>query len=94
MIERSGSARESHVVELASNDGYLLQYFRERQIPVLGIEPAANVAKVALQKGIPTLVEFFGRETATSLAGESSADLLLATTCSRTCPTSTISSPA
>jgi hypothetical protein len=64
-------------VEIASNDGYLLQFFHERQIPVLGIEPAANVAKVALQKGIPTLVEFFGQETARSLASESAADLLL-----------------
>jgi SAM-dependent methyltransferase len=77
MIERLGLGESSHVVEIASNDGYLLQFFHERQIPVLGIEPAANVAKVALQKGIPTLVEFFGRETASSLAGESSADLLL-----------------
>jgi SAM-dependent methyltransferase len=68
---------ESHVVEIASNDGYLLQYFRERQIPVLGIEPAANVAKLALQKGIPTLVEFFGERTACSLAPDSAADLLL-----------------
>ena len=77
MIERLNLSESSHVVELASNDGYLLQYFRERQIPVLGIEPAANVAKVALQKGIPTLVEFFGVQTAQSLVGESSADLLL-----------------
>ncbi|HWF74973.1 MAG TPA: class I SAM-dependent methyltransferase [Solirubrobacteraceae bacterium] len=77
MIERLRLGPESHVVELASNDGYLLQYFHERQIPVLGIEPAANVAKVALQKGIPTLVEFFGAETAASLAPESCADLLL-----------------
>ncbi len=77
MIERFGLDHQSHVVELASNDGYLLQYFRDRQVPVLGIEPAANVAKVALQKGIPTLVEFFGRETARSLATDSSADLLL-----------------
>jgi SAM-dependent methyltransferase len=77
MIERLGLGPASHVVELASNDGYLLQFFHDRQIPVLGIEPAANVAKVALQKGIPTLVEFFGRETARSLARESSADLLL-----------------
>jgi SAM-dependent methyltransferase len=77
MIERLGLGPESHVVELASNDGYLLQFFHDRQIPVLGIEPAANVAKVALQKGIPTLVEFFGRETARSLARDSSADLLL-----------------
>jgi SAM-dependent methyltransferase len=77
MIDRFGLNGASHVVEIASNDGYLLQYFHERHISVLGIEPAANVAKVALQKGIPTLVEFFGQETATSLAGESSADLLL-----------------
>jgi SAM-dependent methyltransferase len=77
MIARLNLGGDSHVVEIASNDGYLLQFFHERQIPVLGIEPAANVAKVALQKGIPTLVEFFGRETARSLAGESAADLLL-----------------
>lgn len=77
MIERLGLGADSHVVEIASNDGYLLQFFHDRQIPVLGIEPAANVAKVALQKGIPTLVEFFGRETASSLASESAADLLL-----------------
>ncbi len=77
MIERLGLDESSHVVEIASNDGYLLQFFHERQIPVLGIEPAANVAKVALQKGIPTLVEFFGVQTAQSLAEESAADLLL-----------------
>jgi len=77
MVQRLGLDGASHVVEIASNDGYLLQFFHDRQIPVLGIEPAANVAKVALQKGIPTLVEFFGRDTASSLAGESSADLLL-----------------
>ncbi|MGP0050360.1 MAG: methyltransferase domain-containing protein [Solirubrobacteraceae bacterium] len=77
MIERLGLGTASHVVELASNDGYLLQYFREHQIPVLGVEPAANVAKVALQKGVPTLVEFFGRETARSLAADSAADLLI-----------------
>jgi 2-polyprenyl-3-methyl-5-hydroxy-6-metoxy-1,4-benzoquinol methylase len=77
MVARLGLDGDSHVVEIASNDGYLLQFFHDRQIPVLGIEPAANVAKVALQKGIPTLVEFFGRETANSLAGESAADLLV-----------------
>jgi SAM-dependent methyltransferase len=77
MIERLGLGPSSHVIEIASNDGYLLQFFHERQIPVLGIEPAANVAKVALQKGIPTLVEFFGVKTAGSLAVESAADLLL-----------------
>src|ERR1019366_8006460 len=53
MVERLALDESSHVVEIASNDGYLLQFFHERQIPVLGIEPAANVAKVALQKGIP-----------------------------------------
>src|ERR1039458_3520422 len=77
MIERLGLGVGSHVVEIASNDGYLLQFFRDRQIPVLGIEPAANVAEVAVEKGIPTLVEFFGQETALSLVGESPADLLL-----------------
>ncbi len=77
MVRRLGLAEHSQVVELASNDGYLLQYFRARGIPVLGIEPAANVAAVALRRGIPTLVEFFGRRTATSLAWESPADLLV-----------------
>jgi SAM-dependent methyltransferase len=77
MMRRLDLNGNSHIVEIASNDGYLLQFFHERQIPVLGIEPAANVAKVALQKGIPTLVEFFGRDTASSLAAESAADLLL-----------------
>lgn len=77
MIDGLALGSESHVVELASNDGYLLQYFHERQIPVLGIEPAANVAKLALQKGIPTLVEFFGERTAATLVPDSAADLLL-----------------
>ncbi|HEY2718761.1 MAG TPA: class I SAM-dependent methyltransferase [Solirubrobacteraceae bacterium] len=77
MIERLGLDEHSQVVELASNDGYLLQFFRERQISVLGIEPAANVAEVAKEKGIPTVVEFFGEDVARSLAGESAADLLL-----------------
>jgi SAM-dependent methyltransferase len=77
MVHWLDLGEDSHVVELASNDGYLLQYFRERRIPVLGVEPAANVAKVALQKGIPTLVEFFGCELATSLMPKSAADLLL-----------------
>jgi C-methyltransferase C-terminal domain/Putative zinc binding domain/Methyltransferase domain len=77
MIERLGLGERSRVVELASNDGYLLQYFHERRIPVMGVEPAANVAKSALQKGIPTLVEFFSRETARSLAAVAGADLLV-----------------
>ena len=77
MLERFDLNESSHVVELASNDGYLLQYFAERGVPVLGIEPAGNVAKVAIQKGIPTLVEFFGVDTARSLADESKACLLI-----------------
>jgi SAM-dependent methyltransferase len=77
MIETLGLGEHSHVVELASNDGYLLQYFQERGIPVLGVEPAANVAEVALGKGIPTRVAFFGRDMARSLAVERRADLLL-----------------
>ena len=51
------------VVEVASNDGYLLQYFVRQNIPVLGIEPAGNVAKVATEKGVPTLVRFFRHRT-------------------------------
>jgi len=70
--------RNSFVVEIASNDGYLLQYFSERGISVLGIEPARNVAEVARKKGIPTETLFFGTETAKQLASEGKrADLLL-----------------
>jgi hypothetical protein len=78
MTERFGLGPKSHVVEVASNDGYLLQYFVARQIPCLGIEPAANVARVAEEKGVPTLVKFFGVETAKALVAEGKrADLLL-----------------
>jgi SAM-dependent methyltransferase len=77
MIDRLSLDGDSKVVEIASNDGYLLQFFRDRQISVLGIEPAANVAEVAVEKGIPTVVEFFGEDVARKLAGEASADLLL-----------------
>jgi SAM-dependent methyltransferase len=76
-IERFGLDGGSHVVELASNDGYLLQYFVERDIPVLGIEPAANVAEVAREKGIRTMVKFFGRATAREVAAMMNADLLI-----------------
>ncbi len=70
--------RNSFVVEIASNDGYLLQYFAEKGIPVLGIEPARNVAEVAKQKGVPTEIVFFGTQTARRLASEGKhADLLL-----------------
>src|SRR6185437_1952905 len=68
----------SLVIELASNDGYLLQYFVERDIPVLGIEPAANVATVAEERGIETLVEFFGAGLAAKLvSGGLRADLVI-----------------
>jgi hypothetical protein len=78
MVRLFGLNRKSLVVELASNDGYLLQNFVNLSIPTLGIEPAANVAEVAIFKGVPTLVKFFGRETASELAAEGKlADLLL-----------------
>jgi SAM-dependent methyltransferase len=79
MTSRFGLGAKSFVVEVASNDGYLLQYFVERNIPVLGIEPAANVAKVAVeQKKVPTLVKFFGAELARELAAKGqAADLVL-----------------
>ncbi|SJM90443.1 Methyltransferase family protein [Crenothrix polyspora] len=78
MVENYGINAESLVVELASNDGYLLQYFVEKSIPVLGIEPAKNVAKVAIEKGIPTIVEFFGEKLAEDLVSKGKqADLVL-----------------
>jgi hypothetical protein len=68
----------STVVEIASNDGYLLQNFKRAGIPVLGIEPAANVAAVAIERGIPSRVVFFGTETAQALNAEGvAADLLI-----------------
>jgi SAM-dependent methyltransferase len=77
MSQRFGLDASSFVVEVASNDGYLLQYFVEQAIPCLGIEPAANVAKVAVEKGVPTLVEFFGRDLAHRLVDQGkSADLI------------------
>jgi SAM-dependent methyltransferase len=78
MATTFGLGSASSVVELASNDGYLLQYFVEKKISVLGIEPAANVAKVAIEKGVPTLVRFFGTELAQELADSNQRpDLLL-----------------
>ena len=78
MQSRFDLNQQSFVVEVASNDGYLLQYFVKRDVPVLGIEPAANVAKVAVEKGVPTLVQFFGTKLAQQLASEGrSADLVL-----------------
>jgi hypothetical protein len=78
MKGRFGFNERSLVVELASNDGYLLQYFKEKNIPVLGVEPTANTAKVAIEKGIDTVIDFFGVRLATKLASEGrKADLLL-----------------
>jgi SAM-dependent methyltransferase len=79
MTDRFGFNEESQIVEIASNDGYLLQHFKARGIPVLGVEPAANVAKVAWEeRGIPSVVKFFGVETARELVADGkSADLLM-----------------
>ncbi len=77
MVERLALDSDSHVIEIASNDGYLLQYLVARGVPVLGVEPAANVAKVAEERGVPTLVAFFGVETARRLVAEGrGADLI------------------
>ena len=78
MVERFGFGGASKVVEIASNDGYLLQHFVAMNIPVLGIEPAANVARAAIEKGVPSVVEFMGRKTAAKIGSErGKADLLL-----------------
>src|SRR5215813_2149449 len=76
--ERLGLNDGSLVVELASNDGYLLQYFVRKNIPALGVEPAANVARVAQEKGVTTLVKFFGCQTAREMvANGAAADLVI-----------------
>ena len=67
MSERFGLGGLSQVVEIASNDGYLLQYFVAKGVPVLGVEPAANAARIAEDRKVPTEVAFFGRETTTAL---------------------------
>jgi hypothetical protein len=77
-VERFQLDQQSQVVEIASNDGYLLQYFVKKGIPALGIEPATNIAQVAIEKGIPTVVKFFGEETAKEQIEKGiQADLLL-----------------
>jgi SAM-dependent methyltransferase len=78
MIRRFHLSAASKVVEIASNDGYLLQYFWQAGIPVLGVDPAANVAAVAKERGVPTEVAFFGTETARRLAARGDAADLLA----------------
>lgn len=78
MIERFKLGSGHQVIEIASNDGYLLKYFKASGIPVLGIEPAENVAKVAQERGVETMVKFFGTQTAEDLvASGTRADLLL-----------------
>ena len=78
ITERLRLGPASRVIELGSNDGYLLQFFVERGIPVLGIDPAANVAKAAEQRGVPTFVKFFNVETARELAEAGTlADLVI-----------------
>jgi SAM-dependent methyltransferase len=67
LIKQRGLGPQSLAMEVASNDGYLLQFYKQAGIPVLGIEPAANIAKVAEDKGIPTMVRFFGQEVAEEL---------------------------
>jgi len=78
MIKRFSFNHQSQVIEIASNDGYLLQYFKEKGIPVLGIEPTANTAAAAKEKGIESVIDFFGVQLANSLAKKGiKADLLL-----------------
>ena len=75
MIQRLALDQHSSVIEVASNDCYLLQFFKGRGIPVLGIEPAKNVAHVAMEKGIPTVTSFFGRRLAREFAAETESVL-------------------
>jgi 2-polyprenyl-3-methyl-5-hydroxy-6-metoxy-1,4-benzoquinol methylase len=78
MLRRFQFSDQSQVIEIASNDGYLLQYFQQQQIPVLGIEPTGNTAQVAIEKGIDTIVDFFGVRLAKELCAKGiKADLLL-----------------
>ena len=78
-VERFGLGPESLVVEIASNDGYLLQHVVARGVPCLGVEPAANVAEAARERGVPTRVAFFGAEEAERMVGEGlRADLVVA----------------
>ncbi|MBR0723679.1 class I SAM-dependent methyltransferase [Bradyrhizobium manausense] len=79
MVERFHLGRDSHVVEIASNDGYLLQYVKARGIPCLGIEPTASTARASREKGIETLEQFFGAEVGARLAAAGKqADLMAA----------------
>jgi 2-polyprenyl-3-methyl-5-hydroxy-6-metoxy-1,4-benzoquinol methylase len=78
IVMKLGLTPKSQVVEIASNDGYLLQFFAQKNIPSLGVEPATNVADEAIKKGIPTIVKFFGSETSNELRSQSKmADLVI-----------------
>lgn len=78
MIKKFNFDKKNFVIEIASNDGYLLQFFKEKNIPILGIEPAGNVAKVAIEQGIPTITKFFSVNTANQLKLEGKlADLII-----------------
>ncbi|MDP3941685.1 MAG: class I SAM-dependent methyltransferase [bacterium] len=80
MVKRFGLSSSSQVIELASNDGYLLQYFKEKGINVLGVDPCKNVAAVAIEKGIPTITQFFGTKLASQMVNNGqTADLIVAT---------------
>jgi len=79
ITKRLGLTKDHQVIELASNDGYLLRNFVSAGIPALGVEPADNVAQAAMEKGVPTTVRFFGQETARELVREGyRADLMIA----------------
>jgi len=87
VTDRFGLNGDSYVIELASNDGYLLRNFVDRNIPCLGIEPAANVAEAARKIGVPTLTEFFGVEVGKRLADEGAyADLMIGNNVLAQCP--------
>ena len=78
MIERFNYNQDTSVIEIASNDGYLLQYFKEQSIQVMGIEPASNTAELAIKNGINTVIDFFNETLANDLARDNKkADLLL-----------------
>lgn len=78
ITDRLGLTKQSQVVEIASNDGYLLRNFVAKGIPALGVEPSASVGRAAIQKGIPTRIQFFGRQTAREMVAEGiQADLLI-----------------
>ena len=77
MIKRFNLKNSSLIIEIASNDGYLLDFFSKHKIPVLGIEPANNVAEISLKKGIPTMIEFFSTKLANELKDQKRADVLI-----------------